>query len=282
MKNLTLSIVIPVYNEEKTIGLILNRIIKVRLVNGMSKEILIVDDGSKDKTPAIIRQFMLDNPQEDISFFEHEVNQGKGAAVITGIQKATGNYLIIQDADLEYDPEDYNKMLKPVFVDGAHVVYGSRFKGDAPHRVLFFMHSIGNKILTLFSNIFTNLNLTDVHTCYKLFETPLIKSIPLMEKDFAFCPEVTAKIARIPSIKIFEVGISYYGRTYQEGKKIKWRDGFRAIYTTIKYTVFLRKRILPNGIETLRTQEFGQNAKTKKKTPFPAPQKEGSINPDYT
>ena len=257
MKTLALSIVIPAYNEASTIPLLLDRICQVELIQDMSKEIIVVNDGSTDMTKLILQEYMSANPEMNIRYIEHVRNQGKGAAVQTGIAAASGDYLIIQDADLEYHPEDYNKLLKPVFVGGANVVYGSRFKDGNPHRVLFFMHRIGNRFLTLVSNIFTNLGLTDVHTCYKLFETPLIKSIPLQEKDFAFCPEVTAKIARIPNLRIYEVGISYYGRTYQEGKKIRWRDGFRAIYCMMKYNLFYRNRISP-------VQPFKVHSETRK------------------
>lgn len=233
-----LSIIIPAYNEERTIHLILDRIKAVELVNGIQKEIIITNDCSKDNTELAIQNYMAANPGLDIKYYKHEVNQGKGAALHTGISKATGEYLIIQDADLEYDPEEYNKLLKPVLRGFADVVYGSRFMGGSPHRVLFFWHTIGNKLLTFMSNMFTDLNLTDMETCYKLFHTPTIQSIKLVEKRFGFEPEVTAKIAKIKGIRIYEVGISYYGRTYEEGKKIGWKDGFRAIYCIMKYNLF--------------------------------------------
>jgi glycosyltransferase involved in cell wall biosynthesis len=236
----TLSIVIPAYNEEKTIHLILDRIQEVELVNKMSKEVIIVNDCSTDKTEQSILTYIERNPGLPISYYKHEINKGKGAALHTGIDKATGDYIIIQDADLEYDPQEYNKLMAAIIKGNADVVYGSRFMGGSPHRILFFWHSIGNKMLTTLSNMFTNLNLTDMETCYKLFRRPIIQGIQLKENRFGFEPEVTAKISRIPNIKIYEVGISYYGRTYAEGKKINWKDGFRAIYCILKYGAFKR------------------------------------------
>lgn len=233
-----LSILVPAYNEGNTIHLILDKIKKVELFFEIKKEIVIVDDFSKDNTEAVIQNYQAQNPDLNIQYFKHEFNQGKGAALHTGIKKATGDYIIIQDADLEYNPEEYNVLLKPVIDGMADVVYGSRFIGSNPHRILFFWHSIGNKWLTLLSNMFTNLNLTDMETCYKLFKADIIKKIPLKEKRFGFEPEVTAKISRIPNVRIYEVGISYYGRTYEEGKKIGWKDGFRAIYCILKYGLF--------------------------------------------
>lgn len=234
----SLSIIIPAYNEGKTIHLILNKIKEVSLINNIKKEVIIVNDFSKDNTEEAIQKYMLENSDLNIQYFKHEFNQGKGAALHTGIKKATGDYLIIQDADLEYDPQEYNDLLKPVVNGFADVVFGSRFMGSNPHRILFFWHTIGNKFLTTLSNMATNLNLTDMETCYKLFNTKLIQSIPLKEKRFGFEPEVTAKISRIPKIRIYEVGISYYGRTYEEGKKIGWKDGVRAIYCIIKFRFF--------------------------------------------
>lgn len=235
MKIQKLSIIIPAYNEGNTIHLILNKIKAVNLIDNIKKEIIIVNDCSKDHTEQAILSYKEHNTDLDINYFKHEVNKGKGAALHTGIAKATGEYLIIQDADLEYDPEEYNDLLKPVCKGFADVVYGSRFMGSNPHRILFFWHTIGNRFLTFASNMFSNLNLTDMETCYKLFDTKLIQTIRLKEKRFGFEPEVTQKIARIPKIRIYEVGISYYGRTYEDGKKIGWKDAVRAIYCILKY-----------------------------------------------
>jgi glycosyltransferase involved in cell wall biosynthesis len=232
-----LSIIIPAYNEAKTIHLILNKIKDVELQNQIEKEIIIVNDCSTDDTEEVIHNYLKLHSSLKISYYKHDVNKGKGAALHTGIQKATGDFLIIQDADLEYDPQEYNLLLQPIINGFADVVYGSRFMGGNPHRILFFWHTIGNKFLTFLSNLFTNLNLTDMETCYKLFKSDIIKDIKLKEKRFGFEPEITAKISRIPSIRIYEVGISYYGRTYLEGKKINWKDGFRALYCILKYAL---------------------------------------------
>lgn len=236
-----LSIIIPAYNEERTIHHILDKVKSVELINDIQKEVIIVNDYSTDDTEGAIKKYMQQNPDLTISYYAHEKNMGKGKALHTGIEKAKGEYLIIQDADLEYDPREYNDLLKPIVEGFADVVYGSRFMGSNPHRILFFWHSIGNQMLTSISNIFTNLNLTDMETCYKLFKTSSIQSLNLKEYRFGFEPEVTAKISRVPNIRIYEVGISYYGRTYEEGKKIGWRDGFRAIYCILKYNTFSRK-----------------------------------------
>lgn len=230
-----LSIVIPVYNEGKTIHLILDKVSAVSLKGNIEKEVIIVNDCSKDDTEAAILRYQQQNAGLAITYLKHEVNQGKGAALRTGIKAATGDFVIVQDADLEYDPEEYNILLKPMLDGFADVVYGSRFMGGRPHRILFFWHSIGNKLLTFLSNAATNLNLTDMETCYKLFRRDVIQGIKLRENRFGFEPEVTAKMARIPGIRVYEVGISYYGRTYEEGKKIGWKDGFHAIYCIVKY-----------------------------------------------
>jgi len=235
-----LSIIIPVFNEAKTVHLILNKIKTVQLVTNIQKEIILVNDCSTDQSHAVILDYIKQNQDQNILYFQHRKNQGKGAALATGISKATGDYLIIQDADLEYDPHEYNDLLSPILNGFADVVYGSRFRGNNPHRILFFWHSIGNQILTFMSNVFTNLNLTDMETCYKLFKTEIIQNIKLKEKRFGFEPEITAKISRIPDIRIYEIGISYYGRTYEEGKKINYKDGFRAIYCILKYNFLYR------------------------------------------
>jgi glycosyltransferase involved in cell wall biosynthesis len=234
----TLSIIIPAYNEANTIHLILDRIFAVRLSNNLQKEVILVNDCSTDRTEEVLLHYRKAHPEMNLQYFKHEINKGKGAAIHTGIKKATGEFLIIQDADLEYDPEEYNELLKPVLKGAADVVYGSRFMGGNPHRILFYWHSIGNRVLTRLSNMLTNLNLTDMETCYKLCKTQIIQNIDLKEKRFGFEPEVTAKLARIPEIRIYEVGISYYGRTYQEGKKIGWKDGVHAIYCILKYNLF--------------------------------------------
>jgi glycosyltransferase involved in cell wall biosynthesis len=234
----TLSILIPVFNEERTVHFILEKVVEVNLIGGYKKEIVLINDSSKDNTEGKIQDFMKKYPNEAISYYKHEKNQGKGAAIHTGIKNAKGDLIIVQDADLEYEPNEFNILLKPIIDGFADVVYGSRFIGGKPHRILFFFHSIGNKLLTFLSNASTNLNLTDMETCYKLFDSKILKSLSLKENRFGFEPEVTAKISRIRGIRIYEVGISYYGRTYEEGKKINWKDGFRALYCILKYGFF--------------------------------------------
>lgn len=237
----TLSILIPAYNEEKTIHLILDKVLDVTLVGGIKKEIVLVNDASTDGTDNAIKSYIAAHPNVDIKSYNQPLNKGKGAAIHRAIEEANGEYLVVQDADLEYDPEEYNDLLKPVLNGMADVVYGSRFLGGNPHRILFYWHSVGNRFLTRLSNMFTNLNLTDMETCYKLIRSDIAKNLNLKEKRFGFEPELTAKLSRVPKVRIYEVGISYYGRTYEEGKKIGWKDGFRAIYCIIKYNVFSRK-----------------------------------------
>jgi glycosyltransferase involved in cell wall biosynthesis len=238
MKNETLlSVIIPAYNEGRTILDILFKVASVTLPDGVTMEMVIVNDCSKDDTERHSLDFK-NQAAIQVSYYKHEVNMGKGAALRTGLKNAKGDILLIQDADLEYDPEEYPVLLKPILKGVADVVYGSRFMGGRPHRILFFWHTIGNRFLTFVSNAFTNLNLTDMETCYKVFRKETMQKIELQENRFGFEPEVTAKISKIPGIRIYEVGISYYGRTYEEGKKINWKDGVRAIYCIIKYNLF--------------------------------------------
>ncbi len=237
----TLTVIIPAFNEETTIRLIMEQVIQQELP-GVGIELIVVDDASGDRTREIVTEFMASHPDNNIRLLLQETNSGKGAAIRRGIKEATGDFLVIQDADLEYDPGEYRLLLEPILRGKADVVFGSRFMGSNPHRILFFWHSVGNRFLTLLSNMFNNLNLTDMETCYKMFRTEIIQKIYLRENRFGFEPEVTAKISRVPGIRLYEVGISYYGRTYSEGKKINWKDGFRAIYCIFKYSV-LRRRI---------------------------------------
>ena len=232
-----LSIIIPVYNESNTISEVLRKVTEVDLMHGIKKEIIVINDGSTDETEGKVNEFIKDNNQE-VRLISHIKNKGKGASVRSALQEVSGDYVIIQDGDLEYDPQEYRILLRPVLDGYADVVYGSRFLGGNAHRILFFWHSLGNKFLTFLSNMFTNLNLTDMETCYKLINTSLIKKIRLVENRFGFEPEITAKISKIPDIRIYEVGISYYGRQFKEGKKINWKDGMKAIYCIIKYNLF--------------------------------------------
>jgi glycosyltransferase involved in cell wall biosynthesis len=232
-----LSIIIPVYNEANTIREVLERVSNVKLTNGINKEIIVIDDGSTDASAEIIRNY-ISGSEENITFITNSENHGKGSSIARGIKRASGDFIVVQDADLEYDPQEFNTLLEPVVQGYADVVYGSRFLGGKAHRILFFWHSLGNKFLTFLSNMFTNLNLTDMETCYKMMRTSMVKTIRIREKRFGFEPEITAKLAKIPDIRIYEVGISYYGRKFKEGKKINWKDGMRAVYCIFRYNLF--------------------------------------------
>ncbi len=227
-----LSVIIPCFNEAATI---LELIEKVQNSPVNPKQIIIVDDGSTDGTRSLLNKI----DQANINIILHEKNIGKGAALSTGFQAATGEISIVQDADLEYDPAEYSFLIAPIVQGNADVVFGSRFQGAAPHRVVYFWHRVGNGLLTLLSNMLTDINLTDMETCYKAFKTDIIRSINIKEKRFGFEPEITAKVSRM-GCRIFEVGISYYGRTYEDGKKIGWRDGIRAIWCILKYNLWAR------------------------------------------
>ena len=236
-----LSILIPCYNEEGSIASILRKVVEAEIDFNTEKEIIVVDDGSTDNTSVVIEQVIRDLKGADITLLRHSKNQGKGASINTAFKQSTGNIVIIQDADLEYDPAEYSKLLKPIRDGHADVVYGSRFRGSEAHRILFFFHSAGNKFLTFLSNMFSGLNLTDMETGYKMFRREILQQLTIREKRFGIEPEITAKISRIKNIRIYEVGISYYGRSYAEGKKIQWKDGVRALYCILKYNIFSKK-----------------------------------------
>ena len=238
-----LSILIPVYNEASTISILLDKICDVILIGSIEKEIIVVNDCSRDDTELMILEYITENPDAPIKYICQECNQGKGAAIHAAIHYATGDYILIQDADLEYDPKEYNILLEPILTGHADIVYGSRFMGGHPHRILFFWHTLGNKMLTFISNLFTNLNLTDAHTCYKLISANTLRAIPLREKRFAFDAELNVKLSRIRGARIYEVGISYYGRTFAEGKKIRLRDALRSVFCLVKYSFSDRKSV---------------------------------------
>lgn len=233
-----LSIIIPVFNEEKTVRSILDKVSNLKLINAVEKELVIVNDCSLDNSSRIIENFISENKQLDITYLNHDTNSGKGAALHNGIKQAKGDYIIIQDADLEYDPNDYNVLLKTIIDDKLDVVYGSRFLDMSKQKNAMFVHSRANRFLTGLSNVFTKFKLTDMETCYKLFRSEIIKDLSLKEQRFGFEPEVTAQLSKVPNLKLSEVSISYNGRNYESGKKIGWKDGFRAIYCIIKYNLF--------------------------------------------
>jgi glycosyltransferase involved in cell wall biosynthesis len=234
-----LSIIIPCYNEETLISAVLEKVLRINLNYDLEKEIIVVNDGSTDNSAIIINQFCEKNTL--VTPIHQPKNTGKGAAIRAALHKTNGDIIIIQDADFEYDPADYNKLIQPIYDGHADVVYGSRFIGAGPHRVLFFFHTIGNKFLTFLSNLFTGLNLTDMETGYKMFKADILKQVNLKENRFGFEPEVTAKVSHIKNIRFYEVGIAYYGRTYNDGKKIKWTDGVYAIWCILMYNIFSRR-----------------------------------------
>lgn len=236
-----LSVIIPCYNEELYVEKVLRRVMEVNLDYNLQKEIIIVNDGSVDATPAKIEQFISRFPGAGIKFLSHEINKGKGSSIKTALKVVTGQLVVIQDADLEYDPQDFNLLLKPIIEGDADVVLGSRFRGDGPHRGPFILHALVNKVYTFISNKLTRQNLSDMHTCYKMFKTDILKGFTIQEPRFGFDPEMIAKLGHQKHIKIREVGISYQGRSFAEGKKINFTDGFRAIYCIIKYNLFTRK-----------------------------------------
>lgn len=235
-----LSILVPAYNEEKTIVRILDLLFETQLPDNLSKEVIVVNDCSNDKTGHLLDAYQAQHPNRPLKVRHLDRNQGKGHALRTGLAMASLAYVVVQDADLEYDPNEFALLLGPLLSGRADAVYGSRFMGGNPHRILFFWHTIGNKFLTFLSNSLTNLNLTDMETCYKMIRTPLAQGLTLQENRFGFEPEITARLSQVPGIRIYEVGISYYGRTYAEGKKINWKDGFRAIFCILKYNLWAR------------------------------------------
>ncbi len=246
-----LSVVMPIYNERNTLRSVIQRVLSVPL----DIELLCVDDGSSDGSTEILSELRAEH--ENLRFFLQPHNMGKGAALRRGIQEATGDFVIVQDADLEYDPQDYPTLLDPLTQGKADVVYGSRFLGSGPHRVLYFWHSVGNWILTLLSNCLTNINLSDMETCYKAFRREVIQSIPIEENRFGFEPEITVKVAK-RRLRIYEVGISYWGRTYEEGKKIGWKDGVRALWCLLKYSIKEPVKAVESTLQSAQIEERSQ------------------------